>query len=45
VILKPTPASYWPDARPRLLCGKCHEKLGRHINRLQKAVTGWGHLT
>jgi hypothetical protein len=45
VILKRTPASYCLDNRPRLLCGKCHEKLGRHIKRLRQANTGWGHLT
>jgi hypothetical protein len=45
VILKRTPASYWPDNRARLLCGKCHDRLGKHIKRLRQANTGWGHLT
>jgi hypothetical protein len=38
-------ASTWPDSRARLLCVKCRGKLRTHVRRLEKANTGWGHLT
>jgi hypothetical protein len=39
------PASIWPDGRARHVCRKCRAKLGKRLSRLERARTGWGHLT
>jgi hypothetical protein len=44
-VLTIVAASNFPDARERYLCGQCLPKFERHAKRLDKAKTGWGHLT